>query len=90
MPEMTQRELFAISTIIGRALQASAPSPHEAMAILVIVMGRLLAREGFADIGRDEAFASVLNDDTKGLFFWGFDEERRQGRLGVPRKGPHA
>jgi hypothetical protein len=57
-------ELFAMSAVIGQALQASAPSPHEAMAILVIAMGRLLGREGFADIARDEAFASVLNDDT--------------------------
>jgi hypothetical protein len=79
-------ELFAMSAVIGQALQASAPSPHEAMAILVIAMGRLLGREGFADIARDEAFASVLNDDTKELFFWGFDEERRQGHRGVPRK----
>jgi hypothetical protein len=83
---MAEAELFAMSAVIGQALQASAPSPHEAMAILVIAMGRLLGREGFADVSRDEAFATVLNDDTKGLFLWGFDEERRQGH-GVPR-GP--
>lgn len=80
------KELYAVSASVGALLQQSRVSPADACVILLITLGRLVAREGFSDLTVEAAWASVINDDTKVFFKWGHDEERAGGRTGAPRR----
>ena len=78
------KRLFNASAVVGDALQRNGQiSPSQALAVLVITAGRLLAREAHADIDADDAWEVVTA--CRRLFKWGHDEERHAGHLGVPR-----
>lgn len=83
-PELKQ--LYVVSASVGELLQRSGVRPADACAVLLITLGRLLAREGFSDLTVEAAWASVMNDETEVFFKWGHDEERARGRTGAPRK----
>lgn len=79
-------ELFAISAEFGEFLQQRAKNPVDGTMVLLIALGRLFAREGYADFSREAAWAFLMDEETgKYIFDWAYDEERAKGHTGVPR-----
>ena len=87
-PDMTDEELrllFMLSADIGAPLQKSGVTPAQACLVLLIVAGRIFAREAFASMNRESAWKTFTHRDMKAFFQWGFDEERLAGHMGYPR-----
>jgi hypothetical protein len=79
------QELFGASSIIGELLQQRCSSPSDATAVLFIVLGRLLAREGFPKTSR-EAWETIIIDASREFFNLGYEEENHTGHYGPLRK----
>ena len=89
MPTKTKDELeklFATSAGIGAILQQNVNCPTDGVIVLLITLGRLLAREGYSDITAEQAWKSITDEQIKTFFDWGHQEERNRGHNGVPRK----
>lgn len=78
------RRLFRSSAEVGELLQKSTLPPSEAMAVLLLTCGRLLAREGFSTLTTATAWDHVCSKTSRLFFEWGFENERSDGHLGVP------
>lgn len=78
-------KLFATSADIGAILQQNVNCPTDGVIVLLITLGRLLAREGYSDMTAKQAWEWIINNDTKTFFDWGHQEERDRGHNGVPR-----
>lgn len=87
MSEDKDERLFQLSAIVGEALQRHTTSPVDATLVLMVTLGRLLAREGFSDLSVDAAWASLMTEQIREAFKWGHEEERARGHHGAPRKG---
>ena len=53
--------------------------------MLLITLGRLLAREGWSDITAQKAWEYITSEKTKVFFDWGHKEERDRGHNGPSR-----
>lgn len=77
------RRLYALSAEIGELLQRKASSPVTASMVLMITLGRLVAREGYAHLTPDSRDV-FLNPKVWNAYKWGFNEERARGHMGRP------
>jgi len=78
-------ELFATSAKIGELLQQNIKNPTDGCIVLLITLGRLLAREGWSDITAQKAWEYITSEKTKVFFDWGHQEERGRGHNGPSR-----
>lgn len=79
--------MYRASAEVGELLQKSGLPPSEAMAVLLVSAGRLLAREGFSRLTAVTAWDYLSSKASRLFFEWGFGEERAAGHLGRPKDG---
>ncbi len=85
----TYEKLTRLSAEVGELLSTLPPSeamlsPSEAMAVLLLTCGRLLAREGSSSLTPQTAWDYVCSEGSRLFFEWGFEDERAAGHLGTP------
>jgi hypothetical protein len=78
-------EIFQASAKLGEFLYTLTLNPQEAYTALLITLGRLSAREGYADVNCEQAWNHLLS--CRSAFILGHNQERMWGSLGVPREG---
>ena len=77
-------ELFALSAEVLTWFQKHRPrlTPSDATAVMMIALGRLIAREGFETLDRESYWKAVQS--LQELCQYGFDQQRGFGSKGLP------